>query len=136
MEHDCIGLVYIVIALIASGFYGFGAMAIFTEGRLRDLVLPKAIHQVWLNFAGAITGWVCLWFVLCKVFDNQPRYWDLSQLGWSYAGLAFVSFLGVTGFIPNTVARLSNSLGALVGKLAGLLEEKSSKKPDKQPDEN
>lgn len=100
-------LVWLIVALGASFFYGRYALDIF-EVKLA-LSWPQIWHQRWLNFAGAFTGWVVvglLWqkFGACVVrgcADKPPDFgaWDV------ISGL--VAFVGVTGYLPMAVVGLA-----------------------------
>jgi hypothetical protein len=117
---------YGVVALVASALSGWKAAEIFLplippNTRQEDDLeehkkrWPWKVHQFWLNFVGSATGWVCLWFVIVKVWpylssDAEPSF------GWGYAALALVAFLGVTGYLPYTLMKTA----AVIGKLPGL----------------
>jgi hypothetical protein len=111
-------VLYILAATGASVFYGCCAVAIFTTEIASNKPRSWRWHQRWFNFLGSTVGWLCLWFVLIKLWPHLIRPTPIS-LSWPYVGLAFVGFVGVTGNLPWTVAGLANALGALVGKVAG-----------------
>src|SRR5574341_945803 len=100
--------IYWAIALVASLLYGWNAVAIF-KAHISGLdQKPPAAwwwHQRWLNFLGAIVGWTALWFLLRKFggcilspCGSDPTAWDVVA--------AFVSFIGITGYLPATVVSL------------------------------
>lgn len=116
-----VGTIYLIVAAVFSVFYGLRAVEIFLEP------IPKKderkcswwFHQFWLNFAGSVVGWVCLWFVGGKLVScfvttcsGSPDWWN--------AAVAFFAFIGITGYLPMTVVTLVQSIGAVVGKIAGM----------------
>ena len=110
-------VVFGAVALAFSVFYGANAAAIFQVPEVDKL--SWRLHQFWLNFLGSLVGWAAAAFfftrLLAAVASGKPVQFD-----WSSIGLALVAFVGVTGFLPVTVVTLINSIGALVGKIAGL----------------
>ena len=69
-------IVFWLVALAASVLYGWNAVAIHSPPRKKakdrsneeskeELVYPIAWwwHQRWLNFLGALVGWLALWFL-------------------------------------------------------------------------
>jgi hypothetical protein len=116
-------------AFLGSGFYGWCAVEIFLplEVTLQTADLRKhkekcswRVHQRWLNFAGSMVGWWCLWVVGVKVWPFWPFVIASESLTWGDAGLAFVAFLGVTGFIPYAATTLIVTAYGTVAKLAGI----------------
>ena len=112
---------YFAIAIGFSLFYGLKAIDIFTDVDAKSLTGPRLFHQRWLNFLGSATGWVCLWFVVTKVSHHLLNGSD-PAIGWPYVALAMVAFVGITGYLPFTVVTLVNSVGRVVGKIAGIFK--------------
>lgn len=116
--------IYWVIALVASLLYGWHAVAIFKAHiSSADPQPPKSWwwHQRWLNFLGAFVGWSALWFLLRKFIGcilgpctAEPTAWDVLA--------AFISFIGITGYLPATVVSLVAGVGVLSGKLTETLD--------------
>jgi hypothetical protein len=121
-------IAYGLVALTASGLYGWYAVEIFLGvPRPGELVHRKflswKIHQGWFNFCGSIVGWICLWnlglkFVPLAVTDTYP------SLTWADIGLAFVAFVGVTGYLPFAVVTIMQTGLSVVSKITGSGGEK------------
>ncbi|MGA8862308.1 MAG: hypothetical protein WBM09_08720 [Gallionella sp.] len=112
-------VIYVVIAGVFSVFYGLKAVEIFLDPVPVNKPCSWKFHQFWLNFTGAVVGWVCLWFIGGKVLaclyntcSNPIDWWD--------AAVAFFAFVGITGYLPMTVVALVQSIGAIVGKIDGM----------------
>jgi hypothetical protein len=118
------------IALVASALYGWKAVEIHsppkkkaTDAEDHELTsYPSSWwwHQRWLNFLGALVGWIALWlltrkFVPCLFADCTvaPNAWDVVA--------SFLAFIGITGFLPGTVVSSLNSFSGLSAKLTELL---------------
>jgi len=123
-------LSYWLIALVASALYGWHAVTIFIQppqpGETRR---PTAWvwHQRWLNFVGALVGWVALWF-LFRGFGSCFLASCAGEFSGVYAVVALVAFIGITGYLPNTVVSLVAGVGALAGRLAEVIASWVAKK--------
>jgi hypothetical protein len=90
------------LAVVVSGLLGIYCFEVHfvDEGKY-----PRAarIQQRWFNFLGSIFGWGALW---CLVRRFWP-VWSLSsssgQPTFSDFGLAFVAFVGISGYLPYAV---------------------------------
>ena len=114
---------YWAVALVASLLYGWYAVAIFkVPMETREHKPPPAWdwHQRWLNFLGAIVGWLALWLLLRKFGGCVFSQCSADIGAWDVVG-ALVAFVGVTGYLPNSVVSLVSGLGGLAGKLAEVL---------------
>lgn len=113
-------LVFLVVALGASVFYGTKACEIF---EVSDAGKPRSwkVHQFWLNFAGSVVGWLALWTVIPRAL-TCVRDSCAPQLSASDVALFFVAFVGVTGFLPVAVVGLVFTIKDLVARLVGLLK--------------
>jgi hypothetical protein len=115
--------VFWTIALVASLLYGWHAVAIFKAHIAgREEPPPRAWwwHQRWLNFLGALVGWITLWFLLRKFLGCAFNDCNVELNAWDVVG-SLVAFVGITGYLPNTVVSLVSGVGALAGKLAEVL---------------
>jgi hypothetical protein len=120
-------VVFWLLALGASTFYGLFAVDIFVPVKTLDDIKKKhqpawLVHQAWLNFAGSIVGWACLWVVCVKVWPFVSRD-SFESLTWGDAALAFVAFLGVTGYIPYTATAIARTASGAITKAAGIGKE-------------
>jgi hypothetical protein len=125
MIEDWMAAVYWVVALVASGLYGWHAVEIFKAHIAAREESPSKSwwwHQRWLNFLGALVGWLALWLLLRKFLGCMLGDCDADVGAWDVVG-ALVAFVGVTGYLPNTVVSLVSGVGALAGKLAEVLTE-------------
>lgn len=114
---------YWVVAFLASGFYGYYALDIFKSHSAADKQhVAWKWHQRWSYFLGSAVGWLSLWLLIRKfggcVFGNCAA--DAGVL--DIVG-AFVAFIGVTGYLKDTVVGLVSGIGSLAGKLAQVLLE-------------
>jgi hypothetical protein len=119
-------IAYALVALTASALYGWYAVKIFLGVPSKDEQkhfahrdrLSWRNHQRWFNFCGSLVGWICLWFLGLKfvpvaVTDSYP------SLKWGDIGLAFVAFVGVTGYLPGAVVTVVNTGMTVIGKITG-----------------
>ena len=116
-------VIYWVVALVASGLYGWHAVAIFKAHIAeRGEQPPRAWwwHQRWLNFLGALVGWLALWLLLRKFLGCVFGDCVATVGAWDVVG-ALVAFVGVTGYLPGTVVSLVSGVGGLAGKLTEVL---------------
>ena len=105
---------FVGVSLAASAFYAWKAVAIFdvsTKGK----DWSWWVHQVWLNFLGAITGWAALWVSSYALRTSLARDSFLVD-GWIFGTLA-VSFVGVTGYLPRAMVGVSGAFGRIIDKL-------------------
>jgi hypothetical protein len=120
---DLLSIAYWIVALVASALYGWHAVTIFLEPQEPSeshRSTAWAWHQRWLNFLGALVGWFALWF-LVRAFGACVFAACTVELGPWHAVAALIAFVGVTGYLPNTVVSLVSGIGGLAGKLAEVL---------------
>src|SRR5262249_22593851 len=60
------------------------------------------LHQFWLNFAGAFTGWVVVWLLWRKFGAEKPPEFG----AWDFIGV-LVALVGVTGHLPMAAVGLA-----------------------------
>ncbi len=128
--QDIFAVAYWVVALGASGLYAWHAVTIFTQSRQPDeLPRPKPWiwHQRWLNFVGALAGWLALW-ILVKAFGACLYSACGVEFGAIHAVGALIAFVGITGYLPSTVVSLVAGVGGLAGKLTELVASWVAKK--------
>ena len=108
------------VAVVVSLFLGFFCFAIHGLDR-KSYKLPAKIQQVWLNFVGALVGWMALWFLvrqwwgawsLPSLYPEVPVHWT-----WADFGLALVAFVGISGYLPYAVIGAIQSSVALIRSL-------------------
>jgi hypothetical protein len=122
--------VFWLIALSASAWYGWNAVAIFEpqqhkkarDQHVDELDYPRAWwwHQRWLNFLGALVGWLAFWFLgrkyvgyLVSACTATPNAWDIAA--------AVIAFVGMTGYLPGTIIPPLQSLTGLLKKVAEIV---------------
>ena len=64
-----------------------------------------------------------MWFVLIQTWHHIFNGERL-EVGWGYAVLALVGFVGVTGYLPYTVVKIVNSVGELIHDIPKLFKPK------------
>jgi hypothetical protein len=110
-----------LIGLAFSLFYGLKATEIFlSSGTYEDQKWSWKFHQFWLNFIGSLTGWISLLVIYPGISDciqNNLAY----SLKLSDVLLFFLSFIGITGFLPMTIVGLIQGLKDIFAKALGLL---------------
>jgi hypothetical protein len=121
------GVLYALIALLFSCFYGWKAIEILTDVDPKVIRGARLYHQRWLNFLGSVAGWICLWFVIKKI---SLAIWDGGELtgGWLELGLAIVGFVGVTGYLPYVVITIVDSIGKVIGHIPQLSKPGEARK--------
>lgn len=118
---------YASVAVVASLFYGWKAVEIFTE-------IPKKPkeeqphsawwwHQRWLNFAGSLAGWVVLWILIKRYLPHFTGQCEIILTYWDVIG-AVVAFIGITGYLPFTIIGLLSGAMSTFDKIAKLISEK------------
>jgi hypothetical protein len=126
-----IWIVFWIVALIASGLYGWNAWIIFVSPSPPSWV-QQQWHQRWLNFLGALVGWTALWLLLRKfgtcVVDPALRKFAPCVVGQCINDVgaldvvgALVAFVGVTGHLPYVVIGLVSGIPVLARKLVEVL---------------
>jgi hypothetical protein len=104
---DCLFKVsFIVLALIASAFYGYFGQTILGNGGKHQTPLSERksnnsdghhwswwIHQIWINFAGSLIGWSALY---CLIFCRD----SVNKLTVAEGFLMLVAVVGLFGFLP------------------------------------
>jgi len=119
--HSCwFNASFWVVGFAFSLFLGAKAPEIFVSSKDRE-GKPWAwhVHQFLLNFAGSVSGWVALWFIVRNVaFVIAAHTATAPQL--SDAALFFLAFLGITGYLPFAVLTSVNAIRELIAKIPGL----------------
>ena len=64
-----------------------------------------------------------MWLVVTQISYNVLDGRKL-EVGWSYAVLALVGFVGMTGYLPFTVVKIVNSIGELIQNIPKLFKPK------------
>lgn len=118
-------IVFLLVAVIASGFFGFYCFEIHNLGR-STFEWQEKIQQVWFNFIGAFAGWIALWILIRQWWGA----WRLPttpavpvQMTLSDFGLALIAFVGMSGYLPFTVMGVIRTLVALVQKVVERLTD-------------
>ncbi len=121
-------VLYWLVALLISLFYGFKAIKIFEPSVDEKDKSRRAWrwHQRWLNFLGSLVGWIALWFLVRKFSPSlfQDIHAEISL--WDVIG-ALIAFIGVTGYLPFTIVTTVSGVGSFAGKLAELVASWMSK---------
>jgi len=109
---------FMLIAAAFSLFYGFRATDIF-EVKTTGKSWSWRFHQWWLNFLGSASGWVALWFLVHKIAAviHSPATVAIQP---SDIALFFLSFVGITGFLPFSVVSVLQGLRDIAARIAGL----------------
>ena len=123
-----------VVALVASILYGRNAIAIFTGVTAEEAKARPAWrrHQQWLNFAGSMFGWGSLWLLLrrfCPCLADQCAA-EPFTLDLSVGALAFVAFIGITGYLPFAAVGLLSGTSTLSSKAGDLIKGLFPKPPE------
>lgn len=119
----CIATVYWVVAFVASILYGWHAVNIFKSHISESEQQPHNAwwwHQRWSYFLGCLVGWLALW-LLARKFGGCVFGECAANVGVIEVVGAFVAFVGVTGYLKDTIVSLVSGIGLLAGKLAEVL---------------
>jgi hypothetical protein len=117
---NCFLIIYLIVAILFSLFYGLFACSIFI-GDVKDKPSAWKFHQIWLNFLGSIIGWIAFWPVINNTISYLKGNEGFPGFGWQQICLFFLGFVGITGFLPSAVVGLVTSLGKIAEKLLGYL---------------
>jgi hypothetical protein len=104
---------YWTAAIAMSAFYGLGSTSVWRQPIPVDKDtpwLPWFVHQVWINGLGSAVGWGAAFWFYQRMTANT---WKVEPLD---VGLAFVAFIGVTGWLPAAVTGFATALGTLARK--------------------
>jgi cbb3-type cytochrome oxidase subunit 1 len=110
-----------ITGIAFSFFYGLKATEIFLKSEdYKSKKWPWKFHQFWLNFIGSLTGWISLLVIYPRIFDciqnNQVYSIRLADIL-----LFFLSFIGITGYLPMTIVGVIQGLKDIFAKVLGLL---------------
>jgi hypothetical protein len=70
-------------------------------------------HQFIFNFVGSVMGWCCAYFLIDRIQNNFPM--DLNTTDFV---LFILSFLGITGHLPQSLYGIVLSMGNLINAAA------------------
>ena len=104
------------LAFIFSTFYGLKAVIIFIDPKPANKPVSWKIHQFWINFLGAIVGWISLWLLLPNLINSFCNN-DINIFSFGDLLLLIISFVGITGYFPITVVGIALGLNNIVLKL-------------------
>jgi len=123
---------WLILTMIMSVFWGFRGAYIDYRSRSNGYVLnnndnPPLIvkagfvilwstYQFILNFTGSLAGWCCLYILVMKI---QPNF--LQNFGLNDFFLFFISFMGITGLLPQSIYGIVCSLEKLTGGITAKL---------------
>lgn len=112
-------LVFVILGLPFSIFYGYSATKIF--GIPTTEKGSWIFHQFWLNFVGSLAGW---FFAYLLAADVQQNICSFSNYEITFGRiLTFVlAFIGVTGYMPATIVGLVSGVKEIFAKAAGLIK--------------
>jgi hypothetical protein len=100
-------IVFIVIGLCFSTFYGWKAVDIFVDTdqqfiKQKMLLRSWRFHQRWVNFMGSAVGWSAGYYYI---------FLKLPQSGFTFkiedTILILIALLGIFGFLPNALSKVS-----------------------------
>lgn len=108
---------FIIIAIIWSLLYGFFAEKIFGNKKQREEAseefgLLGHLHQFWLNFVGVAAGWLSFYLFIKIIRDLGVE--NLTSL---HLMLLLIGVIGIVGWLPMTLAGISNALASTVARL-------------------
>ncbi len=108
-------VVFALVAIVFSVFYGFKAFDIFGVDHT-DKPAAWKFHQFWLNFAGSLAGWLMLWVAVRRVClvvgsDHALKMSDFI--------LFLVAFVGITGFLPLSVVSFIEGIRDIAARVWG-----------------
>lgn len=117
---------WLILALIMSLFWGISrayldyySRRLWPEpgGRIK-ILLNWSTYQFIFNFTGSFLGWCCLYILIMRAQRNISMNFDLTDLV-----LFIISFLGLTGHLPQSLYGLVESLGRLADVVANKLSK-------------
>ena len=113
-----IAAAYWMVAFFASALYGYYALDIFKSHSAPDQQhVAWKWHQRWSYFLGSLIGWLAVWLLMRK-FSGCVFGECAGDVGVLDVVGALVAFVGVTGYLKDTVVSLVSGIGGLAGKLA------------------
>jgi len=114
--------VFWLVALAFSAFHGRKAVQIFVNEDVRKARKDDwawHLHQFWLKLLRSVVGWAALWLLLPALEDcfitECPS--DVAHyVGW------FISFVGVTGYLPMTLIGIASSFDQLIDAIVARIK--------------
>jgi hypothetical protein len=103
-------------AVVVSGLLGYFCLEVHNVKVPEEYPRAARIHQRWFNFTGSLAGWVALW---CLVRRAGGVSWFSSSSGQATGSdfaLAFVAFVGVSGYLPYATMGAVKALETLVAE--------------------
>lgn len=111
-------VVYSIIAISFSLFYGFNAIYIFWNEDYRKTNFKDEEHkclrmfnQFWLNFAGSIGGWISLYVVISYLISHGTIILTNAHILFFVIGI-----IGITGLLPMTLFDIINGPYEIIKK--------------------
>lgn len=102
-------IIFVVVALVFSIFYGCKAVSIFVDATDQRIIEKKKLrswrfHQFWLNFVGSLTGWAAAYYLVFM------RLLPLSEFSFKLEDTIpiVIALLGISGLLPYTLSKMSS----------------------------
>jgi hypothetical protein len=110
-------IIFGVVAVAFSVFYGLAAVDIFAKGQA--ISGAQLWHQRWFNFSGSAAGWVALYCIAAKVHRCFAAACP-AEIGFGDLLASFVAFVGITGHLPYAAMGLIEGIRELAKKIPGM----------------
>ncbi len=114
-------VIYVVIALIFSSFYGLYAENIFYTKNQKEKIKEEYdsesikyfhFHQHWLNFVGSCIGWFSLY-----LFISILQKVEVKEISFANILLLIIGVIGIVGWLPMTLWGVTKSLADAVKRV-------------------
>jgi hypothetical protein len=105
------------VGIVASFLYGLCAERIFKDKEQQELAHKKFgfyghVHQFWLNFVGAATGWFTFYLFILSL-----QKVGIENLSFLHLTFLLTAVLGITGWLPMTLSGVLKALSDVVARL-------------------
>ncbi len=112
--------VFWTVAFLASLFHGFYCFEVHGIKDKAKYHIAALIQQWCFNFIGSLFGWIALWLLVrrCGGLSSFLSYSPATER-WSDFALAFVAFVGISGYLPFATITNIRNVRELADKLTG-----------------
>ena len=105
---NTIKLIFGIVAILASLFYGIKATKIFNVDATK-MSFAWHFHQFWFNFLGSLFGWILAYSLLPDIYNSIVNDSKI-EISFARIFVLIIAFIGMTGHLPFTMMTAINYL--------------------------
>jgi len=111
-----IDIIFLILAILFSVFYGVFWKQIWVMPLSPGLTKSRLLHEVWFNFIGSLTGWICL-YIIYKSLSAFTWQTVVINISWQHIFLFIIALTGITGLLPYILWSISRVVDQIIGKI-------------------